>query len=413
MKAGNKNQQLTFLFYRMLIITALIPYASILPGVPSSIAGFNFSGWAWMLMFITCLAMIFYTSPLKFPLIFWIPWLGYITLYALADFSFNGVQLTLQYMTPIFTGVIASKLYYDNDILARIFNWGKWYLGFIILYYLLGIYYNLSGFVPHSYGGVAGTAMTVCIFGSIMMSIYFHRNRFLALAVYLVILLLPMMMVNRMGIAMLLLVAPLHFAPVNAIKRIFIISGIIIAGVLIFYSAPFQKKMFHSGEGKLTDVSFQNQDFQTSGRNFLSLVMQEKMAKAPMLGYGPREDLKLFISTNIDIREAHNDYLAVRYNYGWVGLILLLFGFIGTFLALLRLKTRRMGIPFLIVYHACLTLFIVWAGFMATDNVLKYSTFFGNFHFAMIGLVFSYYRRMIFKPATPGQYGPPSPDHRS
>ena len=88
-------------------------------------------------------------------------------------------------------------------------------------------------------------------------------------------------------------------------------------------------------------------------------------------------------------QELHNDFVAVRYNSGWIGLGCLLFGFIMQFLLLYQLKDKVCDAYTAVIYYAALTIFIAWAGFMYTDNALKYSPFFGNLHFCLIGIVYS------------------------
>ena len=118
-------------------------------------------------------------------------------------------------------------------------------------------------------------------------------------------------------------------------------------------------------------------------------LAERDMKDHPWLGAGSRADLKMLIRYRYKLRELHNDFIAVRYNSGWVGLGCLLFGFIVQFWSLYRLKGRIEDAYTAVVYYAALTIFIAWAGFMYTDNALKYSPFFGNLHFCLIGIVYS------------------------
>jgi O-antigen ligase len=194
-----------------------------------------------------------------------------------------------------------------------------------------------------------------------------------------------------MGILMMLAIAPLHFGFRNIFKRLIFTILILVGSVVIFYSPQFQAKMFYSGSGTISDI-FEyetNPDFNTSGRNTWKILMEDGLKEQPLFGNGPRSDLELFKEEGVNIKEAHNDYLAVRYNYGWLGLILLLGGFLFQFIQLFSLKIYFVNAVHRIVFISALTLFIPFFGFMYSDNILKYSHSFGCFHFALIGIAFS------------------------
>jgi len=88
--------------------------------------------------------------------------------------------------------------------------------------------------------------------------------------------------------------------------------------------------------------------------------------------------------------EAHNDYLSVRFNYGYVGLALLMFGFAGSFISLYKVaRKHRENWYIWLISTSALTLYFAFVMFMYTDNILKYTIYFPNYFFAMIGIIYS------------------------
>ena len=59
-------------------------------------------------MLLVTLINLFITRSIEFPILFWLPWVLYMVVYLIIDFSFLGLQLTLQYTLPILIGVVAS-----------------------------------------------------------------------------------------------------------------------------------------------------------------------------------------------------------------------------------------------------------------------------------------------------------------
>jgi len=155
----------------------------------------------------------------------------------------------------------------------------------------------------------------------------------------------------------------------------------------VFYFEPIQRLMFFSGSGTLKDISFENEDFQTSGRDFLYTVLDKNIAENPILGNGPRSDLFAFRSAGLYLAEAHSDYRAVIHNYGFVGLGLLLLSIAFQFFHFYRQKIKQTLIK--LYYYAALTSFIPFLTFMYSDNILKYTIYFGTIHFSLMGLVYN------------------------
>ena len=199
----------------------------------------------------------------------------------------------------------------------------------------------------------------------------------------------------RMGIAMMFAIAPLHFANRKIQTKVIMGIIVIIMSIAVFFSSGFQKKTFFSGSGEITDViGYEaNDNFDTSGRNTIHSYIINGIKDKPFFGHGPRADLQLLEKSGFLIKEVHNDYLSVQYNYGKVGLGILLFCFMLQFLHLFRRRNLNKTIIFRIAIFSSLTLFIPMLGFMYSDNVMKYAIYFGNYHFALMGISYALLQR--------------------
>jgi len=164
--------------------------------------------------------------------------------------------------------------------------------------------------------------------------------------------------------------------------------------VLVFNSKGFQEKTFISGRGTLKELTFNyydNPNIRITGRISWKKALESGLEKAPIWGNGPRSDYRKLVEvTGLRTGEAHNDYMSVRHNYGYVGLGLLLTGFLLTFISLYRISLTAGDENYLwLIVVTVLTLFISFLMFMYTDNILKYTIYFPNYFFALIGIIYS------------------------
>jgi len=341
-----------------------------------------------MIMLLITVINLFQTRS-QFPFYFWLPWIFYMVIYLIIDFSFLGLQLTLQYTLPLLIGIVASGMRYSEEDLNWMF---RWFIRLIALIYLLFVIANLfgSGYPP----GMAAMPMIFSIAISLFVGLYFlSRNKKYLLYTGLLFL-APIVDMTRMGIAAIAAIIILHFANRNVKTKI--IFGIL--GVSIFYfvfnSRAFQDITFYDGEGSLSDLTlnyYDNAKVNSSGRSTWRNVLEPGLKAEPIWGNGPRADNAYL--TKITKRrggEAHNDYLSVRFNYGYVGLSLLLLSFAVTFIALFKLSLKHKNNYYCwLLATSTLTLFIAFLMFMYTDNILKYTTYFPNYFFALIGIIYS------------------------
>ncbi len=371
----------SLLFFRLNII-----FVVIITLFNVKIGPFALRGYLWLFFLFISILYILLNNKNSFPFFFWLPWLLYISVYVAIDYSFEGLQVTLQYIAPVAAGMAASGMRYNEKTIVRIGNDFKWFAFFIFVYSML---YPLitRGIIIWS-GASRTLVMTSCILGSLFLSYFFYTKQKKYLFFYALMPLISILGGARMGILSNLIIFPLHFSKINFYKRILWILIALILGIVIFYSKPIQRLMFFSGSGTLSDLRFDNENFQTSGRDFLYAVLDKNIAENPILGNGPRSDLFALRAAGLYIAEAHNDYRAVTHNYGYVGLGLLLLSIAFQFFHFYRQKIKQTLIK--LYYYAALTSFIPFLTFMYSDNILKYTIYFGTIHFSIMGMVYSY-----------------------
>ncbi len=372
-------------YYKWIFFTALLPYADrFVPIFPDDIWGFNLSGFAWIIILLVSLLRIFiHFHAITMPGWVWLPWIVYISIQWLQDQTFLGLQSTLQYMVFPVVGMAASTYTYSDETMVRLRRWFGWYTAVVLGSMLLALA-NFGDF-----GKGVGSVMTLAVLGAILLSDYWLYNDRRMLFYFSLMVAIPIIALIRMGIAMIFAVAIFHFANRSVTGKVIIGVIICCVGMAVFYSPGFQRKTFYSGQGDLASFTLKNDDLNTSGRTRMWSLAERDMKDHPWFGAGSRADLRMLIRYKYKLKELHNDFIAVRYNSGWIGLGCLLFGFVAQFWLLYRLKSSIEDAYTALICYAALTIFIAWLGFMYTDNALKYSPFFGNLHFCLIAIVYS------------------------
>jgi hypothetical protein len=356
--------------------------------VTTNVFGYTPTGYFWIFILLYGVFTIFTNNKITFPVLGYLPFTIYLIGYLIYDYSFLGLQSTLQYLVPLLTGMAFSGFVINDYSIQKIFRYNRYFV-YLILFYVL-IYPFFSGIAPHNLG-LAAIVMTCCISGILLLGEYFTFKIKYSLLLFLLLVLVPIIAVTRMGVLTILLILPLNLFKVNIRFRLLCSIVIILGGLFIFNLPNFQTKMFHSGKGTIKDISLENEDFSTSGRKTLYDLLEYGIEQNPVWGNGPRSELGLFIGAGLTIKESHNDYLTMRYEYGWVGLILLLFAYAIQIINLLRKLKKESNIFIRVMIQASLTMFIPYFAFMYTDNILKYTFFYGTLHFAIIAIAYSTY----------------------
>jgi hypothetical protein len=376
------------LFYSCIYITALLPYlGDVIPFLPSQVFGFNWTGWAWMLMLMVTgyqLMSMREFCKITFPIWAWLPWILYMLVHIAYRSTYLGLQLTAQYLLPLLVGVMASGYSYSEQKLRWLF---KWFIRLCMAVVGMSIYGMLfrGGWIPVS----AATPMLLSIAASLMLTLYFVTKEVKYIVYFGLFFLVPVIELTRMGIAVFLVLVVFHFA--NRDKASIVMAGLVSLALLIviFNSSRFQEKTFFEGEGSYTDLQlnyYESEALNTNGRVTWKKALTPGLRAAPYFGNGPRADYGAIEEYVGSRGETHNDFLSVSYCYGYVGLSLLLFGFASSFMLLLRWLRQCPNVWGYILVTSTLSLFIPFLMFMYSDNILKYTIFFPNIFFAMIGI---------------------------
>lgn len=379
-------------FYNWLFFCAFLPFIGYMfLFLPSTILGFNLTGWAWLIMLlVTCYYFLQRYAAVTFPIGLWIPWLAYLWLYLLYRFSFPGLQLTLQYLVPLLVGVIASSFVYDREKLHWLYKRMLLLSFVVVLLFAFGRLFR-GGWTPFA----AATPMLLSVAAALSIGVFYMTRKVRFIVFFFLFFLVPFIDVTRMGILVFLLIFIFHFANRKVFSKIaFSAIGLLLV-LLVFNSKGFQEKTFYEGRGELSDLSVNYYEpgsmMNTSGRaNFLQFY-EHGLKSAPLFGNGPRADMYVLKAVwgGAGISEAHNDYLSVRYNYGYVGLALLLFGFVTTFLSLYARFWKEKAPYRILLQSTTMILTLTFLIYMYSDNILKSTVFFTHFYFALLGVVYA------------------------
>ncbi|TLU83407.1 MAG: hypothetical protein FDX30_10270 [Chlorobium sp.] len=390
------NDRHFYTFYQWLFFTTAVPFLGYaLSFIPPSIFGFNLTGWAWITMLLVGLYYAVHQRNIRFPVIFWLPWAIYLLGYITVQYSFFGMQLTLQYLLPILIGVVVSGFTYDKEKYLWLFKMLAKLSLFVVVLFAIGYLFR-GGYTPEA----AATPMLLCIMAALCLGIFFISGQLPFLLLFGALFLVPVIDMTRMGIAVFIMVLVMHFANKHIVSKVIIgvIGFVLLTGVV--NSERFREKTLHTKNEtlELNDLVknpnyYQNKKIRTSGRIVWYELLKPGLAEKPVFGNGPRADgivLSRFFQGE-RLGEAHNDYLSVLYNYGYIGLALLLFGFGATFLSMFRAFQQTNNSYRFLLISSTMTLMIGFLMFMYSDNILKYTVLFPNIFFAMTGMVFAKY----------------------
>lgn len=384
-----KNFQILFL---TLFMTTILSYApNIIPILPPTFFGFNWPGIAWITAFLMSILLLFKIKGPTFPIWIWLPWAFYILFYVILDFSFVGLQLTIQYLLPILMGVIASSFAYSWPKILWLFQGLLKTTG--LIFFLFIVYQSLYGYMPH----MAATPMFFYILACIALGVYFLKKQKKFLMIYLLLFMMPFLNVTRMALLVFGASFILHFANKGIRSKVLasFAGGVLL--LIVVNSKGFQEKTFYDGSGDITEISlnyYDNNEINSSGRKSWQIALEPGLQAAPIWGNGPRADAPVLGAVvGNEVGEAHNDYMSVRYNYGYVGLGLLLFGFAFSFLWLWWMSKSNKDPVFQLLVLTNLTLFLGFLMFMYSDNILKYTIWFPNYFFVLMGICFSIYKK--------------------
>lgn len=369
--------------------------ASYLPGLLPGGVGVNISYLGWIVPLLGCgLMVLLQHRRISFPLWLWLPWSIWVVVYLLFATADNALQRSVMLLTPLVVGAGFSTLRVDAPLIEKFRLWlNRFFWIFIAVagvttgLLVAGQLYGVSGF--------AAGAITASLLAAWYAARYAGGD-VRALAYWAVLALVPVLANTRTGMVVVALTLPLTLAPLSMKKRLIAVAVLMVVGLLVFQSERIQRKMFFSGQGALSDAvsgvvdlysgqSVVSGDFATSGRKAMNDALIAGLDQAYWFGYGANTTEAISLSI-AGVTHPHNDWLRVRYEYGLFGILILAMTLLVQMLhALWRSRRLRTSGAEIFLYVGA-GAFIPMAIFMFSDNVMLYAAWFGNLHFAMLGL---------------------------
>jgi hypothetical protein len=375
-------------FMVLIIMMAMIPW---LFG-SYQIFGFKITGWTWVIpasiAVFVCLGKL---GRIAFPFGLWMPWTGILLIYWwFGKDNPNALQSLLQMLSPLAVGCAASIFRSDSHQLAKIIRWISRLALISWVLLLVRVPMILTGALP-GYSFMAPEMIGLLLLGSCYASFYacgsgrhlYYYSSMLAITV---------ISLTRGPIVAMLSCLPLTPAPLKIYRRILFCGAMIICALIIFNTERIQQRMFWSGSGELKDLRWSNPDLRKSGRDVFYNILWPEVEDRPWFGNGFNSYRSIFTEFGLATYLPHNDWLKLLHDMGIVGAGLYLLTIVLQALFLIKIAQRSAGTHRMLAYGAA-TAFIPYALIMLTDNVILYVQFFGNLHFALIGIVYGTLRR--------------------
>ena len=370
-------------FMLMLILAALIPWF-----IGSyEIFSFNITGWAWVIpLVISGLICLKNIRFITFPLRLWIFWIIFMVVYwYFGRNNLNALQSLFQMVSPIIIGCAASTFHSNNWQLENIIHWLTRFAIIAWAILIIRMPMILMGALP-GHGFMAAEMIGLLLLGACYASFYAcgsHRH----LYYYFAMLAIVLVALVRGPILAMLSCMPLTLTPVGIRKRVVMIAILLICGIVIFNTDRVQQRMFQSGSGGITDLRLDNPNFQTSGRSTVWEYLWYGVKEKPLLGNGWNSHRSKLFSLGYQNYAPHNDWLKLLYDIGAIGTGLYALTMLLQIFFLVRIARWATDLQQMLSYGAA-TAFIPFMLIMFTDNVVLYVQFFGNLHFALIGIVY-------------------------
>ncbi len=375
-------------FMILIIATAMIPWIF----GAYVIFGFKVTGWAWVIPAVAagliCLRSI---GRIAFPVGLWLPWIGILCLYwLLGRHNPNALQSLLQTLSPLAVGCAASIFRLESLQLETIVRWitRLAWIAWILL--LVRVPIILTGVLPgHSF--MAAEMIGILLLGACYAAFYACGSG-RHLYYYLAMLAITAISLTRGPIVAMLSCLPLTPAPFKIRKRVILCVGLVVWTLILFNTDRMQQRMFSSGSGTVKDLYWRNPNFAKTGRSVMWDILWDGVEREPWLGNGWNFHRITLLLWGIPTYHPHNDWLKLLYDMGFLGAGLYLITMVLQMSYLARIARQATGAHQMLAYGAA-TAFVPYALIMLTDNVILYVQFFGNLHFALIGIIYGALKR--------------------
>jgi O-antigen ligase len=223
---------------------------------------------------------------------------------------------------------------------------------------------------------------------AVIFAVTFVYERKKDLLIWICLAIVPIIAMTRTAVVATGLTLPLTFAPFKMSKRFVLLIVIVVIGIGLFYTERFQRKMFYSGKGTVADLKLSNPNFFSSGRTRLWELMNQEIMDKPFFGHGANAQEDFIFSYAGFYGQPHNDWLRLLFDYGYFGASSFAFCvLLQMFHAWKRGRNTIGGTR--VLFYAGASGFLPFVLFMFTDNIILYVSFFGNLHFAILGLAYA------------------------
>jgi O-antigen ligase len=246
--------------------------------------------------------------------------------------------------------------------------------------------------------GLAAQSMTAVLLCCLFAAGYAKGNK-MDLFWWGIMAALPLYASTRISIIAAGITLPFTFFPLSLRKRITLTSIILVVALILFYTPRMQHKMFRSGKGDLSDIfkegsskrssrKFFQDNFIDSGRDNMWKLMWYRIRHKPWLGHGTGSGRIFIKKVTGGLVFPHNDWLLTLHDQGVLGTaVFALCLILSMFHALFKAKTASGEARLLFLAGA--SSFIPFALIMFTDNIMVYSSYYGNLQFTILGLAYA------------------------
>ena len=383
----------------------LFPFAALITLTPrAEVAGFNLLTAIWFLVLSVTpmLALLQLRTPHPVFLAMG-PWLISLVLSLLliegAPHRFN-LQFPLQLAMPWLLGLAVSSIRIPEHHIRRVVD--VQLLAIPGLWLLVAGAFALGGFSPSGWRGHA----VYCALASAIGLSYVFRNRTLACSSWLACVAFAAITGSRMATLTILVMGIIVAVFVS--RWTLVITPVAAALLAVFaLSIPqFRERMVNNPENARTITetleAVQERGLRTSGRSVAWPLIFKKAMERPWLGHGAGEIIDYVPEVWPGMTHPHNGLLRIFYEQGLLGLTSFVVGFtivtLRSFLGILQgngLSQQCHTIAFLG--------FIGLALLAMTDNILLYSSRYGNHLLLFFGLALSLETAKQFEHSHPDQ----------
>ena len=367
-----------------------VPYVAAISSITlPDVGGFHYTGYLWsLLLAIGVLLILHRRRTVAFPWQLWFPWFGYVVL----SLAWGGihwlpnVQDPAQMITPLIVGIVASFAVRTEAQLEKMMRAFVYCLAlvafvFVFFWYGPGAPYQADG----SGYCVRPAAMTMAFIGCLFVA-RSRKTTLASLLGWLTCLAVTVLSGSRMATVVLLtlwLIAPLYR---HLRSRVLVAGAMCLAALALFYSPIFQERFFPSGDGgSLTQVV--QGDYDGAGRFEVWPVVWQEAQKNLVFGAGAGEVGRFAERAQIPLSLSRpcNDFLRVIFEYGILGLVILVITVLRQMWLLYKLRriSRNPGVTWALA--ASFLGFAATMMFASTENVLVYGVYFMHPLFAITG----------------------------